>query len=294
MLTYKELTDLRDKFSTGEIGLERAKEIYWGVFKKEKRSWHTKDWKERKDLLIKEKCEICSSKEILTIQHLSHPQKYANYTTELARVKTKEFIAVNPVIEKSELTKYIQDNYTYVPVPLCPNCNARKPNARSSKIPKYLCTKCHHQFDDPIHITAEELISMFFQNEEILEVNDKCFVTNDKWQNKHNLSNIRYWIQRDNVKKSNLEAIEKEAFLMYLNDNVKYLSFEDTITACKKCAAYFDLHNMKLCPNCKEHYKGVDFPTCIQCLPEDKRKIALEKIEFGKQMSSMEKELGID
>lgn len=294
MLTYNELTELRDKLLSGEIGLERAKEILWGNFKEGQRSWHTKDWKERRAQFIKDKCEICSSKEILTIQHLSHPKKYTDYTTELARVKTKEFIIEYPEIQKSELTNYINDNYTYVPIPLCPNCNARKPNERSSKIPKYLCTKCRHEFDNPIHRTAEELISMFFQNEGALEVIDKCFIINHKWQNKYNLSNIRYWIQRDKVKKSNLEAIEKEAFLLYLNDNVKYLSFEGTITSCKKCACYFDIYNLELCPNCKTYYKGVQYSTCIQCLPEDKRKGALEYIELKNQMSAIEKELGID
>ena len=75
---------------------------------------------------------------------------------------------------------------------------------------------------------------------------------------------------------------------------IKYLSFDNTITACKKCASYFDLYKMELCPKCKEYYKGIEYPTCIQCLPEDKRKIALEKVEFGKQWRAMEKELGID
>ena len=40
------------------------------------------------------------------------------------------------------------------------------------------------------------------------------------------------------------------------------------------------------------NYKGVQYPTCIQCLPEEKRKMALEKI--GNQMRSIKKEFGID
>ena len=89
-------------------------------------------------------------------------------------------------------------------------------------------------------------------------------------------------------------TIEKEAFLLYLNDNIKYLSFEDTITACKKCAFNYDLNNMELCPKCKKYYKGVQYPTCIQCLPEDKRKAALEKIESGKAWREIHEDLGID
>ncbi len=107
MLTYNELTDLRDKLLSGEVGLERAKEIYWGDFKEGKRSWHTKEWKERRSQFIKDKCEICDSNEILTIQHRSHPRKYSEYGTEVARAFTKEYINTNPEIDKSEFTNYV-------------------------------------------------------------------------------------------------------------------------------------------------------------------------------------------
>jgi hypothetical protein len=51
---------------------------------------------------------------------------------------------------------------------------------------------------------------------------------------------------------------------------------------------------MELCPKCKEHYKGIQYATCIHCLPEDGRKAALETIEFGKEMHAIYKKLGID
>lgn len=51
---------------------------------------------------------------------------------------------------------------------------------------------------------------------------------------------------------------------------------------------------MELCPKCKEFYKGIQYQTCIQCLPEEKRKAVEEQIEFGKQWREMEKRLGID
>lgn len=51
---------------------------------------------------------------------------------------------------------------------------------------------------------------------------------------------------------------------------------------------------MELCPKCKQYYKGLQYTTCIQCLPEEKRKVALESIEFGKEWREMHRELGID
>ena len=123
---------------------------------------------------------------------------------------------------------------------------------------------------------------------------DKCFISKDKWKNKHNLSNIKYWLQRKIAKNKDSDSIEKKAFILYLEDNIKYLSFQDTITACKKCASSNDLFGMELCTKCNKNYKGIEYPTCIECLPEQKRIKAKEKIEFGKQMQEMHKRLEID
>lgn len=294
MLTYNELIGLREKLANGLITQELAKQIYWNEHKDGKRSWHTKDWKERRSEYIKDKCEICGSKETLTLQHLSHPKKYNDYEREVTKQYAKSFIEHNTTIDKDEFTKHIITNYNYTPVPLCPNCKSRYPNKRVRKTPQYLCTECHHEFNAPIYKSIEELITSFYENEESVEVRDKCIVSNDKWKNQHNLLQVKYWLQRERAKANDSEAIGKEAFLLYLADNIKYLSFEDTITACKKCAFNYDINNLELCPNCKEYYKGIQYQTCIQCLPEDKRKLALEKIEFGKKWQAMEKELGID
>lgn len=294
MLTYNELIELRDKLSNGEIALDLAIEECWNDFKEGQRSWHTKDWKERRSEFIKDKCEICSGTEILTMQHLSHPRKYSAWLTVITKVYANDYIITNPEIDKSELNNYLLKNYNYVPIPLCPNCMSRNPNKRMRKVPQHLCTECRHEFDETINKSVDELISTFYENEEAIEVRDKCFVTKDKWKNKHNLSKVRYYLQRERAKNKDVETIEKKAFLLYLNDNIKYLSFEDTITACRKCATYFDLYYMELCPKCKEYYKGVEYSRCIQCLPEDKRKAALEKIEFGKRLRTMHEELGID
>ncbi|WP_111308846.1 hypothetical protein [Confluentibacter sediminis] len=294
MLTYDEFIELRDKLINNEIGIELAKEQCWKDFKEGQRSWHTKDWKERRPEFIKEKCQICSSTETLTLQHLSHPKKYNEYLREITRTYTNHYIDNNSEIDKSLYRNHVLNDYEYVPIPLCPNCNSKNPSERVRKMPKYRCADCKHEFSEANYRSSSELISIFFEDEDAYEVRDKCFVSKDKWRNKHNLSNIKYWFQRNIAKNKDAESIEKKVFLLYLNDNIKYLSFEDTITACKKCASNYDLNRMELCPKCKENYKGIQYPTCIQCLPEEKRKAALESIEFGKEMQTVHKRLGID
>ncbi|GMN11344.1 hypothetical protein MTsPCn9_10490 [Croceitalea sp. MTPC9] len=294
MLTYNELIALKDKLINNEIGLELAKEQCWKGFKEGQRSWHTEDWKKRRAEIIKDKCEICCSKETLTIQHLSHPRRYNAYLREITRAYTNDYINNSSEIDNSKFGDYISKNYEYVPVPLCPNCMGKNPSERVRKIPKYRCADCKHEFEEAIYRPAIELISIFFEDEDAYEVRDKCFVSKDTWRNKHNLSNIKYWFQRNIAKHKDAESIEKKAFLLYLNDNIKYLSLEDTITACKKCASNYDLYKMELCPKCKEYYKGIQYPICIQCLPEEKRKEVEKQIEFGKEWREMHKRLGID
>jgi len=294
MLTYDELIELRDKVLNNEIGVELAKEQCWKDLKEGKRSWHTKDWKERRKIFIKEKCEICSSMETLTLQHMSHPKKYNEFKREITNAYTNQYINNNTEIDKTKFRNRVLNDYEYVPILLCPDCKSKNPSERVRKIPKYRCGDCKYEFEEAIFRSASELISIFFKDEYAYEVRDKCFISKDRWRNKHNLSNIKYWFQRKIAKNKDAESIEKKAFILYLDDNIKYLSFEDTITACKKCASSYDLHRMELCPKCNEYYKGIQYPTCIQCLLEEKRKEAKEKIEFNKKMREMEKRLGIE
>ena len=107
MLTLNERIELRDKLVSGEIGIKFAQEQYWKDFEEGKKSWHTKDWKERRAKSIKDKCQICNSKEILTMQHLSHPRKYSEYLTEIRRAYAKDYINTNSIIDKSEFRNHL-------------------------------------------------------------------------------------------------------------------------------------------------------------------------------------------
>ncbi len=294
MLTYNELLELRDKLTNNEITLKLAKELFWKDYKEGERAWHSKDWKERRTDVTKDKCQICGSREILTLQHLSHPRKYYEYERDVTRERTQSFVESNNTVNKSELSNYIIENYDYIPVSLCPKCKSKDISKRVRKLPQYLCKECKHEFDEVVFRLPSELIEIFYENEDDYILRDKCFVTKDKWKNQHNLSQVKYWLQRNKTKTKDSDEIGRKAFLLYLDDSIKYLSFEDTITACKKCASNFDLHSMDLCPICKENYKSIKYATCIQCLPEDKRKAVFKTIEFGKKMHKMHKNLGID
>src|SRR5688572_24075344 len=147
MLTYSEVIALRDKLVNGEIGLESAQEAYWKDYKEGQKSWDTKDWKERRSKIIKDKCEICGDKETLTLQHGSHPGKFAEYSRDVTRAYAEKYISTNPGINKYEFSNYVLNKYDYVAVAFCPNCNSSNPSGRVRKKPEYRCASCKHEFD---------------------------------------------------------------------------------------------------------------------------------------------------
>ena len=294
MLTLDEFIELKEKLINNEIGIELAKEQCWKDLKEGQRSWHTKDWKERRLQFIKEKCERCDSTETLTLQHMSHPKKYNEYLKEIKKTYTNKYINNNTEIDKTIFINHVLNDYEYVPKLLCPKCKIQTPKVRVRITPKYRCGDCRYVFEEAIFRSASELISIFFKDDYGWGVRDKCFISKDGWRNKLHLPYIKDLFQKNIAINKDLESIEKKAFILYLDDNIKYLSFEDTITACKKCASSYDLYGRELCPKCKVNYKGIEYPFCVDCLPEKKRKKANEKIEFGKEMQEMKKRLGID
>jgi len=297
MLTLDEFIELREQLINNEVRAEFVKkklESHWQKLKEGKKSWDTKDWKERKKKFIKEKCEICSSTEILTIQHNSHPKTYNYFKREITSTYTNQLINNNKEIDKEIFKNYVLNEYDYVPKPFCPKSKFHTPKVRVRLKPKYRCSDCKYEFEEASFISASELISIFFKDEDAYEVRDRCFISKDKWRNKHNLSYVKYLFQKNIAINKNAESIEKQTLILTLDDNIKYLSFEDIITACKKCAYNEDLKGAELCPKCNKNYKGIEYPTCIECLPEEKRKEVNEQIEFNKQMQEMHKKLGID
>jgi len=50
----------------------------------------------------------------------------------------------------------------------------------------------------------------------------------------------------------------------------RYMSGEDAVTLCNKCAYLEDIHGMVLCSRCNTHYKHVFDRACKWCLSAEK------------------------
>lgn len=130
------------------------------------------------------------------------------------------------------------------------------------------------------------LLQLFMKMKKQLkfEINALYQRINGEINRTYQVSYIGYKENEQRIK--TLKRLRKKHCCFFLNDGIKYLSFEDKITACKKW--HGTMSQMQV------YYKGIKYSTCIQCLPEEKRKAALEKIEFGKGWQAMPEKFGID
>ena len=59
--------------------------------------------------------------------------------------------------------------------------------------------------------------------------------------------------------------VGKQAALLAIDQDIRYLSMEDTITLCKRCAFVADRTKMVLCDVCKEKYHAKSYDRCSSC-----------------------------
>lgn len=111
---------LQDKITYLEAG-----EI---IYNSSKKPWHTKEWQEKRNQLIKQACEQCDSTEKpQVLQHLWQPRSYKSVVREkyqeyLNNIKDK--YAVNEIISIEMVDNYIKK--FSVEREACPECNSIK------------------------------------------------------------------------------------------------------------------------------------------------------------------------
>jgi ribosomal protein S27AE len=301
-MTYEETINLREKLDKDEISPDIAKEMYFTDLKNGKRSWHTNDWKERKKLIIKDKCEQCGSIENITLQHSFHPEKFNKYYFEAYMHFHTIFVEENLSIldnltSKEDIINYI-DNTPRETFSMCPKCGGSYYSRR--KEPHLVCGRCKNEFNEPVSKLLPEYIDDLYSTYDI-SVLDRPANAPGNRKIKHIMlfSEIKRKITNQKIKEmlkvKYQFSIDKKAMIDCLDAGIKYLSFEGTKTLCKKCAFNQDINGKDLCPVCKKNYKAIQYKTCVDCLPDGELKNHIkEQYEFSKKMYEMHKDLGID
>src|SRR5687767_1505920 len=99
--------EIRDKLINDEIDYSAAYE----EIKKFPKAWHTKDWEDTRQKVIKNYCEQCKSTEgVMVAQHLSHPPEFKTIRNEIFNSLFNEILASTtlpkPVITKDDIKEF--------------------------------------------------------------------------------------------------------------------------------------------------------------------------------------------
>jgi hypothetical protein len=303
MITLEEIIVLKQNLEKDLITTDKAKEIYFSNLDIDKKAWHTKEWKERRKYVIKDKCEKCGGTEILTLLNLSKPEKYDkyylysyNYFKDI--FDTKNNINFEDLITKNDIINYINitPRETFS---MCPKCSGGYKLVKSRK--KLVCNRCKYEFDEPMNKLLPEYIDDLFCDFDLSTIEGKPGNAPGNRKIKHimfysyvriKLAKYKYY---EIFKEKYQSKIDKKAMIDYLNANIEYLSLENTKTLCKKCSFSEKINGRDLCPVCQKKYKKLEYDTCVECIPDvDKRNRIIENLNFYKEMRNMHVELGID
>ena len=302
MITLEEIIILKNNLEKDIISTDIAKELYFSNLDMDKKSWHTKEWKERRKQVIKDKCEKCGGNEILTLLNLSRPEKYDKYYLYAYNYFKDIFSNKNDTNYENLITRNDIINYINITpretFSMCPKCSGGYKLVKSRN--KLVCNRCKYEFDEPINKILPEYIDDLYSDFDP-SIIDKPGNAPGNRKVKHIMlySYIRTKLARNKFyeifKEKYQNKIDKKAMIDYLNANIDYLSLENTKTLCKKCSFSEKINGRDLCPVCKKNYKKLQYDTCVDCIPdEEKRNKIIENLNFYKEMHNMHKEMEID
>jgi hypothetical protein len=110
--------------------------------KEKSNPWETKEWKERRDVLLQrtDKCEWCESKVgPLSIHHVWGDKQASSWAL-------REMDLVQNKLYNKEVLK---GNFKYLVKKICPKCSYRQIRKRAIIKPEFICNRCKFEFDIP-------------------------------------------------------------------------------------------------------------------------------------------------
>lgn len=225
-------------------------------------SWQTKEWKLKRNKLIKQQCEQCASSDgVMVAQHLIHPPRFATIRNQLFQAILVDHLKVHPIqkptISDEEISEFIRLESTTRDA--CPKCKWIAIRTRKKMLPKFFCEKCKLNFETPIQIQYCGILKAYPLRDLIEE-----FLVSQKMKDLKLEVNNRLYMRYQ-------EILGKQALLISIDHHIKYTNLDEVVTFCKKCAASMDLNRMLLCWACKENYFQLDiYETCFKCFKNNR------------------------
>jgi hypothetical protein len=209
-INYSDMKRLLNDFRSGLVD-EKYVELFFE--KTPWKPWLQKEWKIKKDKIIKKVCKNCESQDKLTLQHTKQPRKINAIIYGLVDENYEEYhVFLNENINTIELT--FPENLTKVPV--CPQCGSSQVHLRirGTNSGNYVCIKssnnviCNYKFISPYYGYGENDVKDAEKRREGLLRNKFC----------------------------EIKGLLRIAVEICLNEIIEYLNFDNTKTLCNKCA----------------------------------------------------------
>lgn len=228
--------EVERQLANDEIGWEDALDKLQPIIKGNK-SWHTKEWREARELIIKNACEQCgSTKQPMVLQHFIHPMSFGQIFRELC--------GKDAWVNFKKEYDYILGKDLLIDRSTCPACGST--NIHQLKTQEWSCYKCHTKHDTPVIKPA---------------FNKESFKVLSKRRKDKELQNQRWRAFQQQYG----DLVGKQAVLEFINQSRIYLSFENTATFCKKCAFAWDKKGLRLCQQCKKNWHFIYSQQCREC-----------------------------
>jgi len=255
-MTISRLEELKLLLNENKIDSETVKNE---IFSSKTKSWHNKEWCERKEIFLKTACEQCGNTQDLIVQHMWHPDVYGKFVYNACILFYEKFRKEHPMedlIQDNDVLIYIESIEKRI-LSVCPNCGYQVLQIRKNKLPKYRCARCHFECEEPQVVNYPVLID------------DRNNYQNDHKPYELSFERTKFYL----YEKQSIEAakifyrneIDQMALIAYIDENIRYLNFNGAVTWCKRCAFNFDRNHADLCPKCKKNYKKIGYKICREC-----------------------------
>lgn len=230
---------LRTKLTDDVITWEEALQTIQNLTSNFK-SWRTNWWENTRSSVIKDYCEQCGATgddNILVLQHTWHPRTFNDLRSQYYEEYSRENRFSDEIRE--EINRQLAE-IEYPTRDACPQCSGIAIRYRK-KVANWFCIKCEIEFVTPLQIRDERAVQ---QKEK------EVWLAKGRERYQEFLLNSEY---------------QKQIILQIIEESLRYYSFEDTVTYCKKCAYLADMHELILCPQCKKNYMSKDKTICYKC-----------------------------
>lgn len=232
-----EVSSIRGAYESNELSASEAVELLASA--KLRRSWHTQEWKERRNAFIGKSCTQCSStKQPLVLQHNWHPRSLDVIWNEVLNKFYPTYVAEHP--QPSILYPEASDIRD-----ACPTCNSIRVTWRKTS-DDWRCAKCRNICKKPCQVLGV------------------AAETEGKWRRERTSANRQWYAD---FRKSVDPLAAPLVLQSYFADHDRYLSFKDTTTFCKKCAFLWDKKKQRFCRGCSQYFPlWMNQVKCANCM----------------------------